>query len=61
MDDIGDVVTPSWSFNYVCEGFSLLADLQINLGEELKTGFESTGHYGQKVKLFLESNSSTIM
>jgi len=31
IDDIGDVVTPSWSFNNDCEGFSLLAALLTNL------------------------------
>jgi len=61
IDDIGDVVTPSWSFSNDCEGFSLLADLLINLGEDIKIGFESTGHYGQNLKLFLESNSFTFM
>ena len=61
IDDIGDVVTPSWSFNNDCEGFSLLADLLTNLGKDVKIGFESTGHYGQNLKLFLESNSFTFM
>ena len=61
IDDIGDVVTPSWSFNNDCEGFSILADLLINLGEDIKIGFESTGHYGQNLKLFLETNSFTFM
>ena len=61
IDDIGDVVTPSWSFNNDCEGFSLLAALLTNLGTNVKIGFESTGHYGQNLKLFLESNSFTFM
>ena len=61
IDDIGDVVTPSWSFNNDCEGFSLLAALLTNLVTNVKIGFESTGHYGQNLKLFLESNSFTFM
>ena len=61
IDDIGDVVTPSWSFNNDCEGFSLLANLLINLGEDARIGFESTGHYGQNLKLFLESSSFAFM
>ena len=61
IDDLGDVVTPSWSFNNDCEGFSLLAELLTNLGKNVKIGFESTGHYGQNLKLFLESNSFTFM
>jgi transposase len=61
IDDLGDVVTPSWSFSNDCEGFSLLAELLTNLGKNVKIGFESTGHYGQNLKLFLESNSFTFM
>lgn len=61
IDDLGDVVTPSWSFSNDCEGFSLLAELLTNLGKDVKIGFESTGHYGQNLKLFLESNSFTFM
>lgn len=61
IDDIGDVVTPSWSFNNDSEGFSLLSKLLANLGKDIKIGFESTGHYGQNLKLFLESNSFTFM
>ena len=61
IDDIGDVVTPSWSFSNDCEGFSSLADLLATLGKDIKIGFESTGHYGQNLKLFLESNSFTFM
>jgi transposase len=61
IDDIGDVVTPSWSFNNDSEGFSLLGELLTRLGKNIKIGFESTGHYGQNLKLFLESNSFTFM
>lgn len=61
IDAIGDVVTPSWSFNNDCEGFSLLAELLTTLDKDVKIGFEATGHYGQNLKLFLESNSFTFM
>ncbi len=61
IDDLGDVVTPSWSFGNDCEGFSLLKELLSNLGSDIKIGFESTGHYGQNLKLFLENNSFTFM
>ncbi|MGI6767464.1 MAG: IS110 family transposase [Lentihominibacter sp.] len=61
IDDIGDVVTPSWSFNNDCEGFSLLTELLTSLGKDVKIGFESTGHYGQNLKLFLEASSFTFM
>lgn len=61
IDGLGDVVTPSWSFNNDSEGFSLLAKLLANFGKDVKIGFESTGHYGQNLKLFLESSSFTFM
>lgn len=61
VDEIGDVVTPSWSFNNDCEGFSLLKDLLHGLGSEMKIGLEATGHYGQNLKLFLEANNFSFM
>ena len=61
IDELGDVVTPSWSFSNDCGGFSLLKELLANLDSDIKIGFESTGHYGQNLKLFLESNSFTFM
>lgn len=61
IDDLGDAVTPSWSFSNDSEGFSLFKLLLDNLEGEKKIGLESTGHYGQNLKLFLESNGFTFM
>ena len=61
IDDIGDVVTPSWSFTNDCGGFSIFKQLLDNLEGKKKIGLESTGHYGQNLKLFLESNGFTFM
>ena len=61
IDDLGDTVIPSWSFTNDCEGFSLFKQLLDNLEGEKKIGLESTGHFGQNLKLFLESNSFTFM
>ena len=61
IDDLGDIVAPSWSFTNDCEGFSLFKQLLDNLEGEKKIGLESTGHYGQNLKLFLESNGFTFM
>lgn len=61
IDGIGDVVTPSWSFNNDSEGFSLLKKLLSSLEGEIKIGLEATGHYGQNLKLFLESNGFTSL
>ena len=61
IDELGDVITSSWSFNNDCEGFLLFKQLLDALGGEKKIGFESTGHYGQNLKLFLESNGFSFM
>lgn len=61
IDELGDLVTPSWSFRNDCEGFSLFKEFLTNLGSDIKIGFESTGHYGQNLKLFLASNSFSFM
>ena len=61
IDELGDVITPSWSFQNDCEGFSLFRELLDALDGETKIGLEATGHYGQNLKLFLESNSFSFM
>ena len=61
IDDLGDVITSSWSFTNDCEGFSQFKQLLQALGGKQKIGFESTGHYGQNLKLFLESNNFSFM
>lgn len=61
IDELGDVITSSWSFNNDCEGFSQFKQLLQALDGEQKIGFESTGHYGQNLKLFLESNGFSFM
>ena len=61
IGELGDVITSSWSFNNDCEGFSLFRDLLNALDGEKKIGFESTGHYGHNLKLFLEDNNFSFM
>ena len=61
IDELGDVITSSWSFNNDCEGFSLFRDLLNALDSEKKIGFESTGHYGHNLKMFLEANNFSFM
>lgn len=61
LDGIGDLIKPSWSFTNDREGFSALKDFLNGLEGEKKIGLESTGHYGQNLKLFLESNGFTFM
>ena len=61
IDELGDVITSPWSFNNDCEGFALFRDLLNALDGEKKIGFESTGHYGHNLKMFLESNNFSFM
>lgn len=61
IDELGYVITSSWSFNNDCEGFSLFRDLLNALDGEKKIGFESTGHYGHNLKMFLEANNFSFM
>ena len=61
IDELGDTVTPSRSFSNDREGFSHFKALLDSLEGEKKIGLESTGHYGQNLKQFLESNGFTFM
>ena len=61
IDDVGDVVTPSWSFANDHEGFLQFKALLDSLGTETRIGLESTGHYGSNLKLFLEACDITFM
>lgn len=61
IDDVGEVITPSWSFANDHEGFSQLKALLDSLGTETRIGLESTGHYGTNLKLFLESIGFSFM
>ena len=57
----GEVITPSWTFYNTYEGFSSLKEFLAGISGEIRIGFESTGHYGQNLKLFLEANHYTFM
>ena len=61
IDELGDVITSSWSFNNDYEGFLLFRELLNALDGDKKIGFESTGHYGHNLKLFLEDNNFSFM
>ncbi len=61
FDEVGDIVTPSWSFANDQEGFMQLKALLDSLDEEKRIGFEATGHYGTNLKLFLEANGFSFM
>ena len=61
IDEFGGIVQPSWSFGNDCEGFTLLKERIDSLPGEKKIGLEATGHYGQNLKLFLETNGFAFM
>lgn len=61
VDELGDGIASSWSFNNDYEGFALFRELLNALDGEKKIGFESTGHYGYNLKLFLEDNNFSFM
>ena len=61
IDDFGEIITPSWSFANDAERFAQLKILLDSLDAETRIGFESTGHYGMNLKLFLESNNFSFM
>ena len=56
----GEVITPSWTFYNTYEGFSSLKEFLAGISGEIRIGFESTGHYGQNLKLFLEANQPLV-
>lgn len=57
-DDLGRVISESFSFKNDRNGFNILLSTLNNLKSsgQLKIGFESTGHYHFNLKLFLEAN-----
>lgn len=61
IDELGDVITSSWSFHNDSEGFSQFRELLNALDGEKKIGLESTGHYGHNLKMFLENNNFSFM
>lgn len=63
MDENGNVIKDSFSFNNDAEGFNtLLNELQkLDPKKEKRIGLESTGHYGSNLKIFLEANGYGFM
>lgn len=63
MNENGEVIRDSFSFENNREGFNtflnVLKDLDSN--QEKRIGFESTGHYGSNLKIFLERNGYSFM
>lgn len=61
INELGEEIIPAWSFTNDAEGFSALKQMLSSLDGETQIGFESTGHYGQNLKLFLSQNGFSFM
>lgn len=61
--ETGEVIEENLSFTNTNEGFNQLLNLLKSLdnNQEIKIGFEATGHYGMNLKLFLEKNNYSFM
>ena len=61
--ETGEVIEEKLSFTNTNEGFIQLLNLLKSLdnSQEIRIGFEATGHYGMNLKLFLEKNNYSFM
>ncbi len=61
--ETGEVIEESLTFQNTNEGFIQLLNLLKSLdnSQEIRIGFEATGHYGMNLKLFLEKNDYSFM
>ncbi len=61
--EAGKVIEENLSFQNTNEGFIQLLNLLKSLdnNQEIRIGFEATGHYGMNLKLFLEKNNYSFM
>lgn len=63
MNDNGQVIRDSFSFDNSQEGFTFLLKVlkSLDRSQEIKIGLEATGHYGINLKLFLNDNGYSFM
>ena len=63
MNEFGQVIRDSFSFDNSQEGFKYLLDVlkSLDCSQEIKIGLEATGHYGINLKLFLNDNGYSFM
>ena len=61
--ETGEVIEENLSFTNTNEGFIQLLNLLKSLdnSQQIRIGFEATGHYGMNLKLFLEKNNYSFM
>lgn len=63
VTETGEVIEENLSFQNTNEGFLQLLNLlkSFDNNQEIRIGFEATGHYGMNLKLFLEKNNYSFM
>lgn len=63
MDDTGQVIKESFSFDNNDSGFKLLLSVlkALNPSKEIKIWHEATGNYGNNLKIFLNENKYSFM
>lgn len=62
-NETGEVICDNFSFTNNKEGFNQLLILlnKLDNKNQIRIGFEATGHYGINLKLFLEKNNYSFM
>lgn len=63
MNENNQVIRGSFSFDNSQEGFNTFLDVlkSLDRSQEIKIGLETTGHYGNNLKLFLNDNGYSFM
>ena len=63
IDNNGQVIRDSFSFDNSQEGFLYLLDVlkSLDRSQKIKIGLEATGHYGTNLKLFLNDHGYSFM
>ncbi len=63
MNETGQIIRDSFSFDNNKEGFNLFLGVvqSLDCSQEIKVGLESTGHYGDNLKFFLNANNLEFM
>ena len=63
MNEFNQIIRDSFSFDNDKEGFNLFLSVvkSLDCSQEIKIGLESTGHYGDNLKFFLNANNLTFM
>ena len=63
MDETGQTIRDSFSFDNSQEGFKTLLEVlkALDCSQKIKVGLEATGHYGNNLKLFINDNGYSFM